>query len=190
MNLRVLPSRRWLCVPIGLTLASVVVTAGVGDHGFTEETIPLFQEFCFKCHSDKRAKGNLNLQQLSLTPNFGALFKTWDRVIERLETKEMPPEDEKQPSIEQRRQLMASVRGALDSYIQSNAGDPGRIAMRRLTSAEYNYSIQDLTALDLGLDHGFVGDAVGGEGFSNVGDIQFIQDSTLEHYLEAANLVG
>jgi hypothetical protein len=102
----------------------------------------------------------------------------------------MPPEDDKQPSDGQRRKLIASIHDELDNYIQRNAGDPGRIAMRRLTSAEYNYSIQDLTGLDLGLDHGFVGDAVGGEGFSNVGDIQFIQDSTLEHYLEAAKLVA
>jgi hypothetical protein len=192
MHTRFLPSLRWLCLCISLALGSGMAKAAtvLKAEGWTEDTIPLFQEFCFKCHSDKRAKGNLNLQQLSSALNFGSLFKIWDRVVDRLETKEMPPEDEKQPSKEQRSKLISSVRGALDNYIQRNAGDPGRIAMRRLTSAEYNYSIQDLTALDLGLDRGFMGDAVGGEGFSNVGDIQFIQDSTLEHYLEAAKLVA
>ncbi len=188
MNPRCWSSPFWLRAFIELALASGITTTALAS--FTEDATPLFQEFCFKCHSDKRAKGNLNLQHLSSAPDFASLFKMWDRVIERVETKEMPPEDEKQPTANQRRKLISAVRNALDEYIQQNAGDPGRIAMRRLTSAEYAYAIQDLTGLDIGLDRGFTGDAVGGEGFSNVGDVQFIQDSTLEHYLDAAKLVA
>ncbi|HTV02403.1 MAG TPA: DUF1592 domain-containing protein, partial [Luteitalea sp.] len=33
-------------------------------------------------------------------------------------------------------------------------------------------------------------DAVGGEGFANFGDVQFVQDATVERYLEAAKLVA
>src|SRR5690242_1593717 len=103
MDLRFLPSLCSLCIVIGLALASGISKADtVQNNELTQGTLPLFQEFCFKCHSDKRTKGNLNLQQLSTTPDFGAHFKTWDRVIERLETKEMPPEDEKELSHEQR----------------------------------------------------------------------------------------
>jgi hypothetical protein len=157
---------------------------------FATAAAPLFEEFCFKCHSDKKTKAHLNLQQISSAPDFPALFKTWEKVIAMLDEKEMPPEDEPQPTEAQRKQLIATVRGALDDFIRQEAGDPGRIALRRLTSAEYAYSIQDLTGLDLGLERNFISDAVGGEGFSNVGDVQFIQDSTLEHYLEAAKIVA
>lgn len=156
----------------------------------SEATSAGFHEFCFKCHEDTKAKGRLNLQRMSEAPDFETLFKTWEKVIDKLETREMPPEDERQPSAEQRNRLIADVREALDSYIRQTAGDPGRIAMRRLTSAEYGYAIHDLTGLELGLDRNFISDAVGGEGFSNVGDVQFIQDSTLERYLEAAKLVA
>ena len=62
--------------------------------------------------------------------------------------------------------------------------------MRRLTSAEYGYTIRDLTGLDLKVAEDFVGDAVSGEGFTNSGDAQFMQDSTLERYLEAAKVVA
>ena len=31
---------------------------------------------------------------------------------------------------------------------------------------------------------------MGGEGFSNVGEVQFVQDATLERYLEAAKKVA
>jgi hypothetical protein len=64
------------------------------------------------------------------------------------------------------------------------------VTVRRLTSGEYNYSIQDLTGLDLKLDRDLVSDEVGGEGFSNFGDVQFIQDAGMERYLEAAKRVA
>lgn len=110
----------------------------------------LFKEYCFQCHSDKKTKAHLNLERLSSEPDFPVLFKTWEKVVTMLEEKEMPPEDEAQPSDAQRRELIASVRGALDNFIREQQGDPGRIAMRRLTSAEYAYSIRDLTGLELG----------------------------------------
>ena len=57
--------------------------------------------------------------------------------------------------------------------------------MRRLTSGEYAYTIRDLTGLDLKFDE-FGTDSVGGEGFTNFGDVQFMADANLERYLEAA----
>src|SRR4029079_19706191 len=74
--------------------------------------------------------------------------------------------------------------------IEEHKGDPGPVAIRRLTGAEYGYTIRDLTGLALKVDEDFVGDAVCGEGFTNAGDAQFMQDSTLERYLEAAKAVA
>ena len=34
------------------------------------------------------------------------------------------------------------------------------------------------------------GDSVGGEGFTNFGDVQFVQDASLERYLESAKAVA
>jgi len=107
-----------------------------------------------------------------------------------LEQNEMPPEEKPQPTDAQRKKLIAGVRGALDQFIRETAGDPGRVVLRRLTSAEYAYTIQDLTGLDLEMEKHFDVDPAGGEGFSNIGDVQFIQDSTLERYLEASKTVA
>jgi len=102
----------------------------------------------------------------------------------------MPPEGSPQPSDSERQHLVKQIRHELDTLIQQRTGDPGRVVMRRLTSAEYDYTIQDLTGLDLDLERQFVSDAVGGEGFTNIGDVQFIQDSSLERYLEAGKTVA
>jgi hypothetical protein len=156
---------------------------------FATVTTPTFKQFCFDCHGEKKTKGQINLQQMTSAPDFTSLFKSWEKVIAMLEQKEMPPEEKAQPSAAERQKLITTTRKALDDFIAQRAGDPGRVAMRQLTSAEYAYTIQDLTGLDLGLERTF-GDAVGGEGFANVGDVQFIQESILERYLEAAKIVA
>lgn len=160
------------------------------EQRFAHSASPVLKQFCFDCHGQKKAKAQINLEQMSAQPDLARLFKTWEKVIAMLEQHEMPPEDEPQPTPQQREHLIATLKSALDDFIRVNAGDPGPIAIRRLTSAEYGYTIQDLTGLNLGIERGFIHDAVGGEGFSNVGDVQFIQDSTLERYLEAAKIVA
>src|ERR1051325_6775885 len=102
-------------------------------------TEPVFKQFCFDCHSDKKTKAQINLQRMSSAPDFATLFKSWEKVIAMLEQKEMPPEEKPQPEDSQRRKLIATIQDALDAFVRQQAGDPGRIAMRQLTSAEYAY---------------------------------------------------
>jgi hypothetical protein len=67
MNLRFSSTPAVLRVFVGLALSAHALRAApiLQDTEFATAATPLFQEFCFKCHSDKKAKGNLNLQQLS-----------------------------------------------------------------------------------------------------------------------------
>lgn len=160
-----------------------------------EPTLPsseraLIEEHCTSCHNHKRAKGKINLEQLIESKAWDAQFKTWELVRDVLEAKEMPPEDEPQPSDEARTGLIQVIEQELKASARAAAGDPGPVVLRRLTSAEYNYAIQDLTGLNLNLDRVIGADAVGGEGFTNVGEVQFIQDATIERYLEAAKTVA
>src|SRR5204862_6547933 len=71
-----------------------------------------------------------------------------------------------------------------------HAGDPGRVTVRRLTSAEYGYAIRDLTGIDLDVGPDASSDSVGGEGFTNFGDVQFVEEPRIERYLEAAKQVA
>ncbi len=157
---------------------------------FERVVIPTLKEFCFNCHGEAKKKGDLNLEGLTDKLVFEKDFKIWELVVDMLEDNEMPPEEKPQPSQLQRQQLISIIRGELDLMFRRNADDPGRIVLRRLTSAEYAYTIENLTGLNLGLEKTFFGEAVGGEGFSNVGDVQFVQDSTIERYLDAAKTVA
>ena len=178
--------------------ASIVVGVGVGANSTarSEETrLPepatsFLRQYCFDCHQSGAAESHVDLEAVAQAPNFAKRFKLWDKVVTVLDDRRMPPEDMPQPSGAERDELTKLIRHHLRTIAEQRAGDPGRVVMRRLTSAEYAYTIRDLTGLDLTLATTFVSDAVGGTGFTNVGDAQFIQDSTLERYLEAAKLVA
>ena len=133
--------------------------------------------------------GGLNLQELSSHASFGEQFQHWEKVLTALEEKRMPPAKMPQPTEEQRGHTIAWIRAKLDDYTKKHAGDPGKVTVRRLTSGEFAYSVRDLTGLDMKFDD-LAADSVGGEGFSNFGDVQFMQDAGLERYLESAKRVA
>jgi hypothetical protein len=132
----------------------------------------------------------ISIEKLAAQKSVGDGFQQWIRIATALEQHVMPPEGLPQPEEKDRRQAAAWIRSQLSAYAKKHDGEPGRVTVRRLTSGEYAYSIQDLTgiAIDTGIDAS--SDSVGGEGFSNFGDVQFMQDANLEHYLEAAKLIA
>jgi hypothetical protein len=152
--------------------------------------VAMFRERCFACHNGKSAAAGINLEALTSPPAVGEAFQQWEKVTAVLTERRMPPKGLPQPSEEQRTGALTWIDTQLKSYIAAHEGDPGRVTVRRLTSGEYAYSIQDLTGLDIRTGVDPSSDAVGGEGFSNFGDVQFMQDANLERYLQAAKLVA
>ncbi len=155
------------------------------------QTPALFQTYCIECHGLTKPEADISLQRLAARPDFGTDAESWDKIAGMLETSEMPPKDAKKfPSDAERKAAAAWVRSSLKSYADAHAGEPGRVVVRRLTSGEYAYAIRDLTGIDVKTGVESSSDSVGGEGFTNFGDVQSVQDASLERYLEAAKLVA
>ena len=154
-----------------------------------------FQTYCYECHGGDKHKGDVSLERLirlSAQSSIGAYWEEWNKVAEMLESGEMPPKDKADlfPADEERAAAVAWIRAALSAYEARHAGDPGRVTVRRLTSAEYAYALRDLTGLDLKVGVDASSDSVGGEGFTNFGDVQFVEETSIERYLEAAKQVA
>jgi mono/diheme cytochrome c family protein len=174
------------------TSAILLVVANRTVHG-ADDAAPAageFRKYCFQCHGKAGATAGINLEQLTASPSFGASFASWQKVQGVLEQGRMPPKGLPQPSDAERQHLVAWIRDGLDTHIRNTAGDPGRVTVRRLTSGEYAYAIHDLTGIDPDLGIDASSDAAGGEGFTNFGDVQFMQDATLERYLNAARKIA
>ena len=154
-----------------------------------------FTKYCVECHGLTRPKGGVSIERLigQMSSNaVGEQADTWEDVAEMLETRQMPPPDDAElfPSDAERAAAAEWIRASLREYEAAHAGEPGRVTVRRLTSAEFAYAIRDLTGVDIKTGVDASSDAVGGEGFANFGDVQFVQDASVERYLEASKQVA
>ena len=171
--------------------AATLATAAAPD---PSAAAAILSEYCVDCHGKGKPKGGVSIARLLDQPTpdgVAAGWEHWLAIADRLETRQMPPEDaDAFPTDAQRSEAVAWIRAAFDRYDAQHAGEPGRVTVRRLTSAEYAYAIGDLTGIDIKVGVDASSDAVGGEGFANFGDVQFVQDASIERYLEAAKQVA
>ena len=149
-----------------------------------------FNQYCTACHGEAAQTAGISLSELMGQESVAEGFHDWEKVIAAIRDKRMPPKMMPQPSDDDRAAAISWIHHSLQEYAKENDGDPGRVTVRRLTSGEYSYTIQDLTGLEIDFERDFVPDAVGGEGFTNYGDAQFTADAELELYLEAAKRVA
>ena len=179
-------SRFHSCVLATLAATGALVSAA-GDRAFRETVQPILKERCNTCHSTEKQKGDLDLERFASVAEIKKNPVVWERVIEQLASGEMPPKKEAQLSAEQKRQLTAWVQATLDEVALASAGDPGPVVLRRLSNAEYTYTVRDLTGVE-SLDPAkeFPADGAAGEGFTNAGAALVMSPALLAKYLDAA----
>src|SRR5438105_15718322 len=74
---------------------------------FEQAVQPLLATYCHTCHAKEQPKGKLDLTIYSTAAKAATAHSTWTTVLERLEAKEMPPEEaKKQPTAEERRAMV------------------------------------------------------------------------------------
>src|SRR4029078_4443018 len=69
-------------------------------------------------------------------------------------------------------------------------GDPGVVLPRRLTNAEYNYTIRDLTGVDIRPADSVPIDPASGGGFSHTGEALVMSPNLCKKYYAAAQQVA
>ena len=154
---------------------------------FTHDVQPLLKKYCLDCHSTKAKKGSLDLERFTSLDAIRKDTKPWVQSIEMLETHEMPPKEKPQPTAGERKLLVAWIRSFLDEEARANAGDPGHVPLRRLSNAEYDTTIRELTGVDLRPTREFPADGAGGEGFTNAAEaLTDISPALLTKYLNAS----
>ena len=155
-----------------------------------EVITPFMATYCHDCHGAEVQEAQLDLSPyLSLT-QIEAHHQTWEEVLHRLEAHEMPPEDMDQPSDELRAQVTQWIRDVRQAAAVRSSGDPGPVITRRLSNAEYNYTIRDLTGVDLRPTRDFPVDPANEAGFDNSGESLAMSPALMQKYLAAAREVA
>ena len=103
----------------------------------------------------------------------------------------MPPEDAPQlPSREQRQAIVQWIQDLRTYLATKNAGDPGPVLTRRLNNPEYDYTIRDLTGVDIRPTREFPVDLANMAGFANSGESLTMSPARFNKYLAAARHVA
>ena len=161
------------------------------DRGFAEMVHPFLETYCLGCHNAEKQKGKLDLDVYSNRDAVAKDYRRWDTVRQKLKAEEMPPDEAKRhPPSELRQRVITWIESMRRYEAQKYAGDPGPVLARRLSNAEYDYTIRDLTAVAIRPAKEFPVDPANQAGFDNSGESLAMSPALLNKYLEAARHVS
>ena len=148
------------------------------------------QKYCLECHSGAKPKGELDLGRYENIGDITASFRRWNNIVEFVRSGEMPPEESKQPTIQESNEFVEAIEAILSEAAKKDAGDPGVVLPRRLSNTEYDLSVFALTGVDIRPTRDFPADPAGGEGFDNTGEALGMSPNLLKKYLSAAERIA
>ncbi len=170
-------------LPTALLLASALVLRA--EPAFKKEQLPQFaRDYCVKCHNAEKTKGDFNFEPHVAKADIMAERKVWEKVVELVENREMPPEDKPQPSEPQRQAFIHWVDEQLTAG-DAATKNPGRVTLRRLNNEEYRNTIRDLLAVDFNPSE-FPQDETA-YGFDTIAEALSLPPLLMEKYLRAAD---
>jgi hypothetical protein len=153
---------------------------------YAKSITPVMKKYCLECHATDVQEGDLDLERFVALSDVRRAVKTWLKVAEMLDNGEMPPKKGRRLPMEDRKLLRGWIDRFLKAEAHATAGDPGPVVVRRLSNAEYTYTVQDLTGIDLRPAREFPADGAAGEGFTNTGNALVMSPALLTKYLDAA----
>ena len=148
-----------------------------------ESHLALFENYCFECHDSTIEEGEVDLETISFNISEDLeTAETWQKVLNALNSGEMPPEDEPQIPNSEKTVLLDDLSNELAAARKILSDSGGRITMRRLNRREYQNTIEQLTGVTVNVASL---PADGGSGtFDTVGASQFISSDQFEQYLK------
>ena len=160
------------------------------DQQFEQTVRPFVAKYCIGCHSGTMPAAQFDLKAYTSLDSVIADYPRWALVMERLTAQEMPPKPIPPPPAEARQQVIRWIQALRAEQIRKSAGDPGLVLARRLSNAEYNYTIRDLTGQDMQVTREFPVDPANPAGFDNSGESLTMSPALLNKYLQAARDVA
>ena len=157
---------------------------------FTQTVRPFLKTYCIGCHGRQKPAAQMDLSGFTTMTALMRDGRRWSQMLERLEAEEMPPKGARHPTQWERRAAVDWFHAVREHEMRRNAGDPGVVLARRLSNAEYNYTVRDLTGVDIRPTREFPVDPANTAGFDNSGETLMMSPTLLKKYLAAAREVA
>ncbi len=149
-------------------------------------TSEMLQRYCIKCHGADTQEADLRVDILDLEEAQNNRGETLERILNAVRRGNMPPEDAESPSTGERAILVRGLEDQL-SMLPDPVAQPGFwTGNRRLTVEEYNFTMQDLFAVDAEFVDMLPADPLSYAGYRNDRERLGLSSLQIEAYLDSA----
>jgi hypothetical protein len=140
----------------------------------------LLERHCVSCHGPERQKGKFRVDDLSPTIADIETAERWQKILNAMNSGEMPPEEEQQPDNAAKTDLLDDLANTMVAARKALADQGGLITMRRLNRREYRNTLRELLGVEINVAE-LPGDT-GTGGFDTVGSNLFMSANQFEQY--------
>lgn len=180
-------SVEWTEPPEETTDRTAAVSDGVNTALSSEDLNAVVQDYCVRCHSDRRLTGNLSLEDYDVTTAHES-SEVSEKIILKLRAGMMPPAGANRPAGDTLRTLAVTLEETVDEAF-AEAPTPGSRVFQRLNRAEYARSIEDLLALQIDAGE-YLPEDTKSANFDNIADVQMLSPTLMSAYLNAASEIS
>ena len=110
--------------------------------------VDFLNEYCYDCHGEKKQKADRRFDFLTGSVEDFKQQELWQEILDQLNLGEMPPEDERQPSVREKLAVVELITQGLADSREKFAGKGSHTVLRRLNKFEYTNTISDLLGLN------------------------------------------
>ena len=143
-------------------------------------TPPLLAAHCLKCHGPDDANGGVRIDTLPAAIDSLEAAERWQKVLNVLNSGEMPPDEAKQIEPAAKADLLDDLAHVMVAARKTLADSGGAVTMRRLNRREYGNTLRDLLGVEIDVQE-LPADMQSGR-FDTVGSGLFISADQIEQY--------
>ncbi|MGB7328856.1 MAG: c-type cytochrome domain-containing protein, partial [Rubripirellula sp.] len=99
---------------------------------------------CVRCHGPETEEGDLRIDRLSREFQSGVDTHHWAETLDKVNSGEMPPEDEPQPTQDEMATFVMSLSARLDEGRAARMAARPAVSHYRLSRKEYQNTVYDL----------------------------------------------
>jgi hypothetical protein len=164
---------------------------GFGSVVHAAEPFEAFLEkHCIRCHGPQKESGDIRLDKLSRDFKLGRDSHHWAEALDKVNSGEMPPKKEPQPTQKEISEFVTSLDARLKEGRAARMAARPAVAHYRLSRKEYQNSVYDL----LGVRYdptkpGELNEDALWHGFERIGSELSLSPSHVDRYYRAAGLV-
>lgn len=140
----------------------------------------LLETHCQGCHGAEKQKGSFRLDDLSFTITDVQSAERWQKILNAMNSGDMPPEDEKQPASLAKADLLDDLANVMVTARKNLGDQKGVITMRRLNRREYRNTLRELLGVSINVTE--LPSDTAADSFDTAGTNLFMSGNQFEQY--------